>query len=215
VDTLAVAKETMVSAAAGVFEYGTEDKSVAADVTETGSVAAALTVAEETRSSPGTVLNVPRLPFSMPYGVYPPTNSPKMDVPNVTADGRRLRSDHPTWLASPGKLQNFVTECHDIVAKLRELMTQREALKADARAPSGAPSTTGLVERERRGAIWEDALRELSISQVRTRTTLEPWSHSLIPLTPSFFPRRTVSTTSCGPWRARCTRTSTPSSRSR
>lgn len=88
---------------------------------------------------------------------------------------------HPPWLDSDYKIQKLIRECFELSSQLRELMLQSDAFKAaltdDARA--AATGTTSLVERERRGAVWEDALREMAISSDRMYNFLRTMAGTL------------------------------------
>ena len=74
-------------------------------------------------------------------------------------------------------MQQLIAECYRLTVKTRELRLQRDAFGDSDSRPE--PTIASLVERERRGAIWEDALREMSISSDRLYNFLRTVSGTL------------------------------------
>jgi len=88
---------------------------------------------------------------------------------------------HPEWLADSDSVYKVINETHSLVNTLNSVFEQREALKEDQRSTDtgGTHHEQFSAERERRGAIWEDALRELSISQDKLYNFLRTMSGTL------------------------------------
>ena len=176
-DTPASVLETMLPASAGIFLD---------TPTARGAFAA---VDTEREASQGTSLNVPHLPLSIPHSNDLPTPGVKdyaydgADM-TLTLERRSFGARHPHWLAEDVNgmtgVESFVKDCHNLVSKMREMRTQRDAILgdlSDSRVETSAQP--GFVERERRGAIWEDALRELSVSQDRLYNFLRTMAGTL------------------------------------
>ena len=93
---------------------------------------------------------------------------------------RRATRPPPQWLNSDARVKALIGECYRLAMRVRELRLQRDAFGAqgdDDGAPE--PAVSSLVERERRGAIWEDALREMAISSDRLYNFLRTVSGTL------------------------------------
>jgi len=86
---------------------------------------------------------------------------------------------HPEWMAEHGATDQLIHEMNSLVNTLGKAFDQREAFKVDQRRDTDMRGVQFSAERERRGAIWEDALRELSISQDRLYNFLRTMSGTL------------------------------------
>ena len=84
----------------------------------------------------------------------------------------------PTWLTTTASVDGLIEECFRLTTRMHELGRQAEALE-DPDDDAQPESLPGFLERERRGAIWEDALREMSISQDKLYNFLRTMSGSL------------------------------------
>ena len=134
-------------------------------------------------TAPEGYLNLPHIPIGLP-STDPDdgANIPAMlTLPAAThvAQAARPRTELPIWLNSDDRIANTIRECYQLSARVRELRLQRAAFAADEQEPAPTEAIPSLVERERRGAIWEDALREMSISQDRLYNFLRTMSGTL------------------------------------
>ena len=160
------------------YRLGTEVEVVPDDPqrTLTQRALARLSTASTGIKAPSWGLSVPHLPVGLThYTADPaPTSMPSLSKPDVQHDHR------PQWLNSDARVKALIGECYRLAMRVRELRLQRDAFGAqgdDDGAPE--PAVSSLVERERRGAIWEDALREMAISSDRLYNFLRTVSGTL------------------------------------
>ena len=146
---------------------------------------------EQQVTAPKRRLAIPNFPVGL-------THSNKSEYTNGTGDGDsinrfvqnsgpRSAGNHtepndrngyaPKWLTTHARVQALVRECYQLSVQVRELNLQSSAFTSTA--PTPEPLVSSQVERERRGAIWEDALREMSISSDRLYNFLRTVSGTL------------------------------------
>lgn len=151
-------------------------------------------------------LGIPHIPLGLPF--YDFERKSKVDEDRTAfakdAEGRKTvvgsakhervqagkHIHQPDWLgewtvkdvsAPHSKVDAFVEECFALSTNIRELILQRDAFNARTSDPPADTeiSTKSVVERQRRGAIWQDALREMAISSDRMYSFLRTMSGAL------------------------------------
>ncbi|MGZ0213948.1 MAG: hypothetical protein ACKVI4_15850, partial [Actinomycetales bacterium] len=122
-------------------------------------------------------LAVAHLPTGVPVGPF--ADGPKT-LGAQKGDVHRLsRAGPPQWMRTDADVEGVVAECHRFASSIRALRAQRASFATDADGPGDDAPIQSYVERERRGAIWEDALREMSISSDRLYNFLRSMAGTL------------------------------------
>ena len=229
------------------YKLGTEEPTTKAALDKLGELAKGPeALGEDAIPAPTWGISVPNLPLGFTYASNPDLPLPDFGVSRSDTGNWDTRTEwhdkfalgkhapceperadsHPKWLDSSAKVESLISDCYLLAVRVRELRLQRDAFREQRRDDAPQGGVTRVVERERRGAIWEDALREMSISQVIIQRSPQPTLHpSPFALHPSPFTLhltrhcdcvgRIASTISYAPCRALFTRTSRRWSRSR
>ena len=126
-------------------------------------------------------LSVPHIPVGVSHQ-RDPSQSSMFDEHTRLVSRIPVDVDHtnrPAWLNTHRRVDRLIEDCYRLAVRVREMRLQRAAFTSPAAEPEPVPTVASLVERERRGAIWEDALREMSISQDRLYNFLRTMSGTL------------------------------------
>ena len=173
------------------FGLGTNANSTAGALQELARLSTSTNPSDDSDArinAPDWGLSVPHLPIGITFSALDNTGQaatvnagdrPGRFLESSLEVGHRIEQlQYPTWLTTDARVETLVRDCHRLAQELRELRIQRAALVLpdDPVEDEAIPS---LVERERRGAIWEDALREMAISSDRLYNFLRSMSGTL------------------------------------